>query len=82
MMCLPEKEIRELVSYLELDWDPDIMNFTQKAKAKGRIKTPSYHQVVKPIYQDSKDRWRNYEKQLASYLDRLKPFCDAFGYTI
>ncbi|TDI62954.1 MAG: sulfotransferase family protein [Alphaproteobacteria bacterium] len=78
----PEKEIRKLVSYLELDWDPDIMNFTQKAKAKGRIKTPSYYQVVKPIYQDSTDRWRNYEKQLAPYLDRLKPFCDAFGYPI
>ncbi|MEE8258438.1 MAG: sulfotransferase [Sphingomonadales bacterium] len=77
-----EKEIKALVSYLELDWDPDIMNFTQKAKAMGRIKTPSYHQVVKPIYQDSKDRWRNYEKEMEPYLDRLKPFCEAFGYTL
>ena len=77
-----EQEARNLTFFLGLEWDPNVLNYAKTAKRKGRINTPSYHQVIKPIYQDAKDRWRRYEKHLEPYLDRLKPFCEAFGYDL
>lgn len=77
-----EGEARKLISYLDLEWDPNVLNYAKVAKEKGRINTPSYHQVIKPIYKDAKDRWRHYQKYLEPYKARLAPFCEEFGYSL
>ena len=46
------------------------------------INTPSYHQVVQPIYKDSAGRWKNFEKYFDPYRERLVPFCETFGYEL
>lgn len=77
-----EDEARDLVDFLGLPWDDKVLDYRKQARTKAHINTPSYHQVIKPIYKDSVGRWRNYEKFLKPYLDRLEPLADSFGYSI
>ena len=60
----------------------EMLKYAQHARAKGLINTPSYHQVVQPLYSDSLERWRAYEKYLAPYREILKPTCEQFGYKL
>jgi len=76
-----EKETRKLVAFLDLEWVPEMMSYAENARAKGIIQTPSYSQVVRPIYKDSLERWRLYEAYFAPYRDRLAPYCEKFGYS-
>jgi hypothetical protein len=55
------------------------LNFQETARRR-RINTPSYHQVVKPIYRSARERWRNYERHLQPILPHLEPFLEYFGY--
>ena len=58
----PEREVRALLDYLELPWEPRCLAFHQNA---GGVATPSALQVRKPLYRDALARWRRYEKELA-----------------
>jgi len=77
-----EKEARSVISFLGLPWEDGVLQYREQAKAKKRISTPSYSQVVQPIYTDASGRWKRYEKYLEPYLDRLAPYCEAFGYSL
>lgn len=46
------------------------------------IKTPSYHQVSRPIYADSRYRWRRYVPYLNSSAELLAPYMRRFGYDL
>lgn len=60
-----EKTTRDLLDFCELVWDAACMNFHD---SKRVVHTASYSQVTQPIYQQSVERWRHYER----YLDDLK----------
>jgi len=75
-----EGEARRLCGFLGLDWEPAMLRFQDTAK-KRRINTPSYHQVVQPVYTSARARWRHYQRYLEPELPRLQPFVDFFGYT-
>lgn len=70
----PEKITRELFSYLELDWNADCLDFY---RGERLVKTASVAQVRQPLYRQSVDRWRHYEK----YLTTLKNILCAPGST-
>jgi hypothetical protein len=36
--------------------------------------------VKKPVYRGAMGRWRNYQKYLEPYLEKLEPYVKAFGY--
>jgi tetratricopeptide (TPR) repeat protein len=74
-----EGEARRLLAALGLDWDDGVLGYAERAKGRA-IATPSYHQVVQPIYRRSVGRWRNYADALAPVLPTLTPFISAFGY--
>ena len=76
-----ETETQALTKFLGLEWDKAMMDYAGTAKAKGIISTPSYHQVVQPVYKESREKWRAYEKYFKPYKDRLEPFCELFGYS-
>jgi len=76
-----EAETRRVLAFLELPWDDSVLTYAERAKSRA-IATPSYHQVVQPIYARSVGRWRNYREQMADVLPLLRPFVDAFGYRI
>jgi len=64
----PEEALRPLFEFLDLDWDPAVLDFHQRA---GSVKTASYWQVRQPLYATSSGRWKAYERHLAPFLDAL-----------
>ena len=73
-------ETSSLLNFLDLNWEPQMENYTDTAKKRGKIFTPSYSQVVQPIYKEAKYRWVKYEKHLNQYLEQVRPWIDEFGY--
>lgn len=74
-------ETRRILDFLELPWDDAILSYRRRAETRA-IATPSYHQVVQPIYSRSVGRWRNYREQMEPVLPLLRPFIEAFGYSV
>ncbi|MDN5865399.1 MAG: sulfotransferase [Gammaproteobacteria bacterium] len=74
-----ERETRKLCEFLQLDWNPAMLRF-QDAARRRHLNTPSYHQVVRPLYKSARGRWRGYEAYLQPYLAQLQPFIERFGY--
>ena len=57
-------QIKKLIEFCELDWDPSCLNFHESKKT---IKTVSFAQARKPIYKSSINVSKNY----SLYLDKL-----------
>jgi tetratricopeptide (TPR) repeat protein len=60
-----EAELRRLLMYCELDYEPACLRHWETARA---VSTPSAEQVRRPIFREGLDSWRNYEP----WLDPLK----------
>jgi tetratricopeptide (TPR) repeat protein len=74
-------ETSALLKFLDLDWEAQMENYQDTALKRGRINTPSYSQVIQPIYKDAKYRWLNYEKHLRQYITQVEPWINEFGYS-
>jgi tetratricopeptide (TPR) repeat protein len=74
-----EGQTRRILEFLGLPWDDAVRGYADRAKSK-MITTPSYHQVVQPIYSHSVGRWLNYRQPMKEVLPILQPYIDAFGY--
>ena len=61
----PEAEIRRMLDFLGLEFDPACLDFH---KSKRAVQTPSAEQVRRPITRDGLEAWRSYEP----WLDPLK----------
>jgi tetratricopeptide (TPR) repeat protein len=72
-------ETRRILEFLDLPWNDAVLDYAEHAKTRT-IATPSYHQVVQPIYRRSVGRWRNYAGAFEDVLPILQPFIEAFGY--
>lgn len=72
-------EIRKVLDFLNLSWEERILNYYAAAKQR-RISTPSYKQVVKPIYREAVARWVNYGSWLEPVLPVLEPVVKELGY--
>lgn len=57
----PERQISDLLAFLELPWDDNVLRFTETQRA---VKTASIRQVRRGIYTTSAERWRRYEAHL------------------
>jgi hypothetical protein len=75
-----ETEIRKLLGFLEVNWDPAILDYANHAKSKEAINTPSYSQVTEPIYHSARYRWQCYEEYLRPVLNKLESHINYFGY--
>lgn len=65
----PEAELRPLLDWLGLDWDPRCLAFHSR---ESSVKTASVHQVRRPLYADSSGRWRPYAQALQPMIDELR----------
>ena len=74
-------ETSALLKFLDLDWEVQMENYQEIALKRGRIDTPSYSQVVQPIYKEAKYRWLHYEKHLRQYVAEVEPWIDEYGYS-
>ena len=75
-----EGNISDLLTFLDLDWEEDLKNYQKTALARGNINTPSYSQVIKPLYQTATYRWKNYEEYLEPYKSLVSPWIKEYGY--
>ena len=75
-----KNEIENLLKFLELSWDNEILKYQKTATTRDRIFTPSYDQVIKPIYSQSIGRWEKYKKQLSEVYPILEPWIKEFNY--
>jgi len=75
-----QRELRLLLEFLGLEWASDLDDHTRQAKKRGRIYTPSYHQVIRPVYGDAVGRWERYRDHFGPALDILRSYIERFGY--
>jgi tetratricopeptide (TPR) repeat protein len=65
----PETNVRKMIAFLDLDWDPSCLKFFEK---KSTVQTLSITQVRNPIYTSSVYRWTKYEKHLGPLFAAFK----------
>jgi len=63
-----DSEIKKLISFCELDWDENCLNFH---KNKKFVSTASLAQVRQPLYSSSVEKWKNYSTQLKKLKENL-----------
>ncbi len=63
-----EREVRRLLDYCGLEFDPACLAFYETERA---VRTASSEQVRRPIYRDATEEWRSYEPFLAPLEDAL-----------
>lgn len=71
--------LRPLLSFLGLDWDSGVLDHVGTAR-KSRINTPSYNQVVEPLYKRAQGRWTRYADALQPVMPFLDRWISHFGY--
>lgn len=74
-----ETTIRPLITFLGLDWNDGVLDHTGTAR-KSRIDTPSYNQVIEPIYKRSDGRWTKYAPSFDAVMGKLSPWIEKHGY--
>ena len=70
-----EAEIRALLDYCGLEFEPACLTFFETERA---VRTPSSEQVRQPIYRAATEEWQPYEQYLGSLKEALGPVLDAY----
>lgn len=73
---------RPLFDFLGLDWEEGVLDHQKTAADRGFIRTPSYAQVMEPIYSSASGRWKRYEPQMREILPILAPWAERYGYRL
>lgn len=77
-----ESNARRIVDFLQLPWEDAVVRVDEHARKRGFISTPSYTQVVQPVYSRSVERWRAYAPWFGEALPHLRPHAERYGYAI
>jgi tetratricopeptide (TPR) repeat protein len=75
-----ETEMRTLLGFLGIAWDPQVLDNRASAAKRGHVRTASYSQVAEPIYRRAAGRWQRYRAQMAPVLPILGPWAERMGY--
>jgi tetratricopeptide (TPR) repeat protein len=75
-----EGESRRILEFLGLPWDDKVLKFYEHAREK-MVRSPTYQDVTRPVYQASVNRWQHYARHFEPVMDKLQPFITEFGYT-
>jgi tetratricopeptide (TPR) repeat protein len=65
----PEKEVKKMISFCDLEWDPECLNFYKNKKTP--VQTVSISQANKPIYKSSINSSEEYSKYLSDMFEML-----------
>ena len=65
----PELEVRKMLSFCNLNWEENCLNFYKNKKTP--VQTVSVSQANKPIYKSSVDSYQGYSKYLSDMFDIL-----------
>jgi tetratricopeptide (TPR) repeat protein len=72
----PEREIRRMLDFLGLPFDPDCLQFHRNERA---VHTPSAEQVRRPISREGLGLWKHYEPWLGPLKESLGPVLEAWS---
>ena len=75
-----EKTIKNLIKFMGIKWDKKILNFNETALSRQRVRTPSYKQVIQPIYKSSSYRWLKYKDEVKVIKPVLNKWIKYFDY--
>ena len=70
-----EGEVRRLLAYCGLPFDPACLRFHETARA---VRTASSEQVRRPIYRQGLDQWRAFERHLGPLKSALGPVLETW----
>lgn len=73
-----EGELRRVLDLVDLQWQPSIAAFEQRAAAE--VRTPSDLQLTRGLNSEGVGHWRHYTDSLAEWLPRLAPWVESYGY--
>lgn len=63
----PEQEIKNLINYLDLDWDDKYLKFYENKRV---VQTASLLQVRQKLYNSSIDSWKKYKESLIPIINQ------------
>jgi Tfp pilus assembly protein PilF len=75
-----EDNIKPIIKFLNLNWDKSVLNYRNTALNREKISTPSYYQVIQPIYQNANQRWKRYQKYLSDIDPDLNKLIKKYKY--
>ena len=75
-----EPTANSVLDFLGLPWNSSLSEYPKTAKDRVHISTPSYHQVIKPLYSHSSGRWKNYKKQISKIYPILEAWVKKYNY--
>lgn len=75
MVANTELNARNMIDYLDLDWEDGVMN---REGSQKTIRTLSAWQARQPIYSSSAGKWRKYEKHLGPLINALGSVVDEY----
>jgi predicted Zn-dependent protease len=73
-----EGEVRALLDYCGLDFEPACLEFYKTDRA---VRTASSEQVRRPIYRDATDEWRRYDAHLGPLKEALGSVLESYADT-
>jgi len=80
LIAEPEATLRGVLAFLDLPWDASCLDFHRNKRV---ARTASYAQVARPLYQTSKNRYRQFLGDIdAQTLANLRPVIEEAGYDI
>ncbi|HZV33145.1 MAG TPA: sulfotransferase [Verrucomicrobiae bacterium] len=74
-----EAEGKRVTEFLGLAWEPSQAHYRELTR-QHFVFAPTYHDVTKPVHKRAVRRWEHYANALAPVMDKLTPYCRAFGY--
>ena len=77
-----KKEVSDILKFMDLKWDEQVLHYQQTALNRNEIRTPSYAQVIQPLYKNATYRWINYSNELEAHKLILEKWITRFGYQI
>ena len=75
-----DSQIIKILEFLGVEWDENIRHYRKTALGRGKINTPSFSQVVQPLYKSSIKKWKNYEKYFENCHQYLEKWVTYFDY--
>ena len=77
-----KKEVCDILKFMDLKWDEQVLHYQKTALNRNEIRTPSYAQVIQPLYKNATYRWINYSNELEAHKPILEKWITRFGYRI
>jgi Tfp pilus assembly protein PilF len=75
-----DRTVGDALAFIGVDWDANVRNFNATALARGRVDTPSYAQVTRPLSVGAIGRWRRYRAEMAPVLPGLLAWAARLDY--